>query len=103
MALAEDSLALIRQLEAEIMNLENHIRDITKMVPNWISVEDRLPEFHEKVVVSDGKHAWDYGMYGGWYGRKDAWQWKHNTVRHVKWWMPKKDALPEPPKEGKHE
>lgn len=32
-ALAEDSLALIRQLEAEIMKLENHIRDLAKMVP----------------------------------------------------------------------
>lgn len=36
-ALDADALAYIQQLE-------DHIRDLAKMVPRWISVKERLPE-----------------------------------------------------------
>ena len=75
--------------------------------PKWISVEERLPKKNQRVVVTDGKHAWDYGQFNGlaFCFEKDnpnprKWNWKNHTVRHVEWWMPKETALPEPPKEG---
>lgn len=42
--LAEDALAYVQQLE-------DHIRDLTNMVPRWISVGERLPENGALVVV----------------------------------------------------
>lgn len=66
----------------------------------WISVNERLPKRNERVVVSDGKHTWDCGAFQG-IGFSDGnptkWNWKHNTVKNVLWWIPKKDALPKPP------
>ena len=92
--LLADALAYIQQLETQI--------------PKWISVEERLPNRNEKVVVTDGVHTWDYGEFNGLaysFAREGAanphqWNWKGRTVRTVNWWMPKKTALPEPPKEG---
>lgn len=34
-----------------IQQLEDHIRDLTKMVPRWISVKDRLPENSLRALV----------------------------------------------------
>lgn len=66
----------------------------------WISVNDELPSIGEKVVISDGVHAWDVGQYQGLsYDAPDKWDWRKNAVRTVKWWMPKDKALPEPPRE----
>lgn len=78
------------------------IRTVESQIPRWISVEERLPKIREKVVITDGVHTWDYGEFSGLCGKdgqKDRWYWKHNTYRNVKWWMPKKTAFPEPPKE----
>lgn len=87
-----NAVSLVRQLEAQ--------------VPKWISVDDRLPDRNEKVVVTDGKRTWDYGEFNGlaFCFRGDnpnprLWNWKKHTVRNVEWWMPKKTALPEPPKD----
>ena len=92
-ALLADALAYIQQLEAQ--------------VPKWISVEERLPERNQRVIVTDNKHTWDYGQFNGlaFCFEKDnpnprEWNWKKHTVRRVGWWMPKETALPEPPKEG---
>lgn len=66
----------------------------------WISVYARLPKKNEKVCVSDGVHTWDCGMYQGLGfsdGNPTKWNWKHNTIKDVKWWMPKKSALPPVP------
>ena len=75
-------------------------------VPRWISVEDRLPKRNEVVVVTDGKHTWDYGEFNGLAfcfsndnPNPRQWNWKKHTVKDVEWWTPKKTALPKPPKE----
>ena len=75
---------------------------------NWISVYERLPDKGQIVVVTDGKNTWDFGMFKGpVYSISkgeylvDKWEWKKNTIKHVKWWMPKDSALPQPPKEEK--
>ena len=57
----------------------------------WISVNDRLPEFGEKVIVCDVDEdyvsAWEYRR--NWYG--DGISWDKDSVTH---WMP----LAQPPK-----
>ena len=66
----------------------------------WISATKRLPKKGQIVCVSDGKNTWDYGQFRG--TLQDVvtiWHWKGRTIKTVKWWMPKSDALPEPPKE----
>ena len=74
-----------------------HLRDLTKMIPKWISVEERLPEYDAKVLVVIPRY---YGcdirtarLYksGAWLiGDMSA---VGSTPTH---WMP----LPKPPKEG---
>lgn len=88
--LARDALEQIELLEAIIKDKEKS---------PWISVEEMLPIIGEKVVVSDGVHTWDYGQYKGFFEDKHTWEWKNMKLRTVHWWMPKKHALPEPPKE----
>ena len=70
--------------------------------PKWIPVTERLPEEGQVVCVSDGKSTWDYGTFRGVFianGDTTIWYWKKRTIKTVKFWMPKSDALPEPPKE----
>lgn len=95
-ALIKDSLTYIQRLEAQ--------------VPKWISVEERLPKRNACVVVTDGKHTWDYGQFNGLafcFNNENPnprkWNWKKHAVRHVEWWMPKETALPESPKETEHD
>lgn len=88
--LARDALEQIEELEAIIKDKEKS---------PWISVEEMLPILGEKVVVSDGVHTWDYGQYKGFFEDKHMWEWKNMKLRTVHWWMPKKHALSEPPKE----
>lgn len=92
--LARDALEQIKLLEAIIKDKEKS---------PWISVEEMLPIIGEKVVVSDGVHTWDYGQYKGFFEDKHTWEWKNMKLRTVHWWMPKKHALPEPPKEEDHD
>lgn len=79
--------------------------ELLKRLPEWISVDDQLPEHNQIVVVSDGIHTWDVGQFHGLSPsqRRDLWKWKKNTIKKVKWWMPKKTALPCPPKEVKQD
>ena len=71
--------------------------------PRWIPVTERLPEKNQVVVAHEGKGTWDFGMFRGISasGNPEYWHWKKNTFKHVKWWMPKDGALPDPPKEEK--
>ena len=88
---------LVRDALEQIELLEAIIKDKEKSP--WISVEEMLPILGEKVVVSDGVHTWDYGQYKGFFEDRHTWEWKNMKLRTVHWWMPKKHALPEPPKE----
>ena len=76
----QDTLAMIQQLEAQ--------------VPKWISVEERLPEDDDDVLMMT-----DMGMSMGYYCRdsfSDRWvDYVNSDSRCVTHWMP----LPEPPKE----
>lgn len=94
---ARDALALIERLEAE--------RDAAlEKVPRWISVEERLPENDDLMLVrANGRigeirleGAYVLAMYcsDGW----SLWDYEDDEIRHLKilHWMP----LPEPPKEG---
>ena len=82
-------------------DMEKHLDEIPAASP-WHRVEDGLPVKGEIVIVSDGKRTWDVGQYRCLAfsdGDRTKWWWKGHTIKTVKWWMRKKDALPEPPKE----
>ena len=100
--LLEDTLAYIQQLEEQF-------RDLTKMVPEWISVEERLPEdgIDSKVksikvmVAIKAKNGWSIRTQTRFketrYRTGEAvtvWRWKY-SAGEVTHWMP----LPELPKE----
>ena len=61
----------------------------------WISVEDRLPENNNTVIVSDG-NAVDLGFYnpvkGTWWSKQSL---AAYCLDYIVYWQP----LPEPPKE----
>ena len=66
--------------------------------PEWISVEDRLPERDRKVLVIDGHNG--IHILAFWRKNGNEWEWITETYgvsrkNDVKMWMP----LPEPPKE----
>lgn len=63
---------IARDARVYIQQLEDHIRDLAKMVPHWISVKDRLPPKNDVCVLC---HC--------------------DTTGAVTHWMP----LPEPPEE----
>ena len=46
------NVVLSKDVFKYIQQLEDHIRDLTKMVPRWISVGERLPEDAERVYVA---------------------------------------------------
>ena len=79
----KDARAYIQQLEAQ--------------VPKWISVEERLPEEDDDVLMMT-----DMGMSMGYYCRDsfiDSWvDYVNSDSKCVTHWMP----LPEPPKEDDH-
>ena len=78
------------------------IKNIDPAHGRWIPVTERLPEKGQIVVAVGEKGTWDVGMFSGLaFSNLDPseWNWKKNTIKTVKWWMLKKDALPEPPKE----
>lgn len=90
-------------IEKLIEIIQNHDFLESLIKPCWISVMERLPENNQIVVAHEGKGTWDFGMFRGISasGNPEYWHWKKNTFKHVKWWMPKAGALPEPPKEEK--
>ena len=97
--------AYIDQTPHQIMMLAQnvvHLIPAADVRPHWISVEERLPEKNQIVVAVESGRTWDYGQFRGLAylgGNKRKWNWKNNTTKTVDYWMLKKDALPEPPKE----
>ena len=72
-------------------------------LPRWIPVTERLPGKNQIVVVVQRGKTWEYWKFRGLAyldGNIHKWNWKNNTIKTVDYWMPKKSALPEPPKEG---
>ena len=82
---------LYRDALAYITKLEQHFADVGKMLPEWISVKDRLPEDDDDVLILIyGKVIGvGYRINGKWKSIAKA---KAPVVTH---WM----SLPEPPKE----
>lgn len=72
--------------------------EVVMTLPQWISVNDRLPEVG-KVVLAFGTRSATTGMFQGVCKRNDRWWWKKHTIKHVSHWMP----LPEPPEVLKHD
>lgn len=81
--MSECAIAYIQQLEAAQLK--------------WISVEERLPNVGEKVMVCGVKNGMQVGAFRGIsrLGKNRKWLWKKDTILEVTHWMP----LPEPPKE----
>ena len=85
---------------------ENHFRDVTKLVePQWISVEDRLPEDGQTViyrisVVTPNGNGWKLD-YGEWDANEQTFFGEFLDHRELGWdfthWM----ELPAAPKEEK--
>lgn len=87
--------------ETHIAALQKEIEGLRRRVPQWISVEDRLPEDHDDVLVLvsgvyRGITFEDAQMIGVWFGADEGWWlaefncWDNPGVTH---WMP----LPEAP------
>lgn len=105
----EDAINAVEMFfkDAYIEDADVHCTDMVYEIDHiptaspWRRVEDGLPVKGEIVIVSDGKRTWDVGQYHCLFSSDDRtkWWWKGHTIKTVKWWMRKKDALPEPPKE----
>lgn len=93
----EDALAYIRQLENHIGELTEKVAQLEAIQPKWISVDERLPDVGEKVMICGVKNGMQVGAFRGLShpGENRKWWWKKNTVIEVTHWMP----LTEPPKE----
>jgi hypothetical protein len=65
-------------------------------VPEWISVEERLPKPHETVLVIRRNQRKKLSVECGYYMGNGDWQVGTRLTRPVTHWMP----LPELPKEG---
>lgn len=96
---------------AYIQQLEDQFRDLTKMVPKWISVEERLPQLDQEVLLIahgwksrilyigclhhiDAQKSWLTGITS----KESDWLihgWSYLREPVVTHWM----LLPEPPKE----
>lgn len=105
-ALGEKPLAWIEsEYEQGLQNQWEQDVDALMALPSvqrWIPVTEKLPEKGQIVVAVGEKGTWDVGMFTSLaFSNLDPskWNWKKNTIKTVKWWMLKKDAMPETPKE----
>lgn len=93
----EELLSKLNHDDAQIQSLVEAAEE-----RRWIPVTERLPERNQIVVVVQHGKTWDYGQFRGLAylgGNIHKWNWKNNTTKTVDYWMPKKSALPQPPKE----
>lgn len=101
-----DKSTFAKLMRKAVQQLEDHIRDLTKMMPTWISVEDeQKPKHLEQVLCTYGfdgdteRHVDKLTYFA--YGDNGYVTGAHFTDEgmcgmRVTHWMPR----PEPPKEG---
>lgn len=77
-----------------------HALEALAAQPKWISVDERLPDVGEKVMVCGVKNGMQVGAFRGLShpGENRKWWWKKNTILEVTHWMPL-PSMPEPQKE----
>jgi hypothetical protein len=105
-AAQEHAHAALEEAEARMQELQDQLADASKVMPQWISVDKRLPELGQDVLVIKD------GLYGLACRRKverkplpppqfnniEIWEWDYGfeaTEGRVTHWQ----ELPEPPKE----
>ena len=100
MHICGDARAYIQQLEHSIDALTEKVAQLKAAQSKWISVEDRLPNVGEKVMISGVKNGMQVGAFRGLShpGENRKWWWKKNTILEVTHWM-SLPSMPEPPKE----
>lgn len=82
------------------MERNDHLREVAKMMPPWVSVEERLPEMGERVLVycNDGVMHDMLRTHPDWNPPKETWRDMAEGDSYVrdfgKYWMP----LPKVPK-----
>ena len=94
--LAADALTYIQQLEDHLRENTKMVERLESQVPKWISVEERLPEKGERVLVTNGPEG---GFVCESYLNINS-KWMRAGCELVfmtpHYWMP----LPKPPEEG---
>ena len=100
MKLSENALEYIQQLERRIGELTEKVAQLEAAQPKWISVEERLPDVGEKVMVCGVKKGMQVGAFCCKLRPENnrKWWWKNNTILEVTNWMPL-PSMPEPQKE----
>ena len=91
------NVVLSKDVFKYVQQLEDHIRDLTKMVPRWISVGERLPE-NGALVVALCRYDFAPSRYYLLHERYDLRSnfWHDGSAQY---WI----QLPEPPKEEHHD
>lgn len=90
--------------DSQCARLLKKLQEAEKAIPRWISVEERLPDFYETVlVIASGKPkkniALDHAIMTAVHYESDGWgldEFPEFETPEVTHWMP----LPEPPEEG---
>ena len=88
--LEAEALEYIQQLENQIGVLTEKVSQLEAAQPKWISVEERLPNAGEKVMIRGVKNGMQIGAFRGLShpGNNRKWNWKKNTILEVTPWMP---------------
>lgn len=78
-------------------DVREYIQQLEAAQPKWISVEERLPDVGEKVMICGVKNGMQVGAFRGLShpGENRKWWWKKNTVIEVTHWMSMSEPLKE--------